>query len=35
MACAANLISTSYHMARRLLANLSHEGAKSPRAINY
>ena len=26
--------STSYHMATRALANLSHEGAKRPRAIN-
>ena len=34
MACAANLISTSYHMARRVLANLSHEGVKRPRVIN-
>ena len=27
-------ICTSYHMATRTLANLSHEGAKRPRAIN-
>ena len=28
------IICTSYHMARRALANLSHEGTKRPRAIN-
>ena len=28
------VISTSYHMATRALANLSPEGAKRPRAIN-
>ena len=28
------MISTSYHMAVRAFANLSHEGAKRPRVIN-
>ena len=27
-------ISTSYHMATRVLANISQEGVKCPRAIN-
>ena len=28
------VISTSYHMATRALANLSHKDAKCPKAIN-